>query len=587
MELDSVTLTVLERKLDSIAREMGIIMRRASRSPIFSQFHDFSCFLADARGRLISVADGIPIHTGGGGFAVERVLAYWGDDIHPGDVFLSNDPYAALGNHLPDWTVMNPVFHEGALVAFACNRAHQVDIGGGMPGTYNSNAVEIFDEGIRIPPIKLYERGVFRRDVWDMIALNTRAPQTVTGDVGAMVGSIRIGARRLQEILEEYGREGTVAYFDGLLDYAERRMRAELSSFPDGSWTGVEVMNNDVFTRREVKIVATVTVKGSDVTVDFTGTDPCMRSFKNSSFANTYSAVFVAFACLVDLSIPKNQGMFRPIRLVMPAGTVVNPDPPAPLTYSTVFPAIQIIHACWKALAQAVPDRVSAGWGVPSYPTMAGYRNGESYILYHWAGSAGVGGIKGRDGFETLGSLNTLGGIVLPDVELYEQVYPVQYRRWEFRPDGAGAGEFRGGTGVVYEIAVTEPAKWGLRGEGFYTPTGFGTNGGLPGREAVSVLNPGTPEEEPTPQYAIQERGPTVYRLESPGGGGWGSPLRRDPEAVRRDVVNELVSPEAARDVYGVVLEPGTLAIDDAATAERRRELGNGANPSTFDGRGA
>jgi N-methylhydantoinase B len=573
MILDKITMTVLERKLDSIAREMGIIMRRAARSPIFSQSHDFSCFIGDAQGQLISIAEGIPVHTGGGGFAIKSALQYWGDDIHPGDVFLSNDPYEGGGNHLPDWTIMNPVFHDGVLVAFANNRAHQVDIGGGMPGTYNSNAIEIFDEGIRMQPVKLYDQGKLRRDLWDMVALNTRAPKTVQGDVGAMVGSTRIGADRLRTIFEEYGREATLGYFEAIMAHAETLMRAELAAMPDGTYVGVEEMNNDVFTRRVVKIVANVTIAGDAVTVDFTGTDPQMRSFKNSSLANTYASVYLAMATLVDPFMPKNQGMFRPVTIVAPRGTVVNPEPPAPLTYSTVYPTIQIVHAIWKALAQALPQRISAGWGATAYPTMAGYRNGEGYVMYHWSGSSGAGGIKGRDGFNQIGSLNTLGGLMLPDMELYEQVYPAHFVRCEFRTDAAGAGEYRGGSGVDYEVKITEPAKWGFRGESCYTPTGFGVNGGRAGKEASTVLDPGTPQEREAPQYAIVELPPSGFRLLSAGGGGWGDPLHRDPEAVRCDVRNEIVSLAAARDVYGVVLDPTTLAVDTPATAARRREL--------------
>lgn len=573
MILDNITMTVLERKLDSIAREMGIIMRRAARSPIFSQSHDFSCFIGDAQGQLISIAEGIPVHTGGGGFAIKSALQYWGDDIHPGDVFLSNDPYEGGGNHLPDWTIMNPVFHDGVLVAFANNRAHQVDIGGGMPGTYNSNAIEIFDEGIRMQPVKLYDQGKLRRDLWDMVALNTRAPKTVQGDVGAMVGSTRIGADRLRTIFEEYGREATLGYFEAIMAHAETLMRAELAAMPDGTYVGVEEMNNDVFTRRVVKIVANVTIAGDAVTVDFTGTDPQMRSFKNSSLANTYASVYLAMATLVDPFMPKNQGMFRPVTIVAPRGTVVNPEPPAPLTYSTVYPTIQIVHAIWKALAQALPQRISAGWGATAYPTMAGYRNGEGYVMYHWSGSSGAGGIKGRDGFNQIGSLNTLGGLMLPDMELYEQVYPAHFVRCEFRTDAAGAGEYRGGSGVDYEVKITEPAKWGFRGESCYTPTGFGVNGGRAGKEASTVLDPGTPQEREAPQYAIVELPPSGFRLLSAGGGGWGDPLHRDPEAVRCDVRNEIVSLAAARDVYGVVLDPTTLAVDTPATAARRREL--------------
>jgi N-methylhydantoinase B len=241
-----------------------------------------------------------------------------------------------------------------------------------------------------------------------------------------------------------------------------------------------------------------------------------------------------------------------------------------------VFPAIQIIHACWKALAEAVPEQVSAGWGFPAYPTMAGYREGESYVMYHWGGSPGAGAIRGRDGFEQIGSLNTLGGLTLPNMELYEQVYPVHFTRLELRTDGGGAGEFRGGTGVVYEVSVTEPSKWGFRGEGLYTPSGFGLAGGRAGREGIAVMDPGTARERPAPQYAIEELPPSVFRLLSPGGGGWGDPGRREARAVERDVRNGVVSLEAARETYGVVIDPATGRADPAGTEARRRAMGGG-----------
>jgi N-methylhydantoinase B len=388
-----------------------------------------------------------------------------------------------------------------------------------------------------------------------------------------MVGSTKIGARRLESIFEDHGTEETLAYFEALLEYAERMMRNEIARIPDGVYEGVEEMNNDVFSRTKVKIRVTITVRDTDLTVDFAGTDPQIESFKNSSFANTHAAVYMAMATLVDAQIPHNDGTFRPIRIIAPRGTLVNPEPPAPQTYSTVFPSHQIIHACWKALAQSVPERVSAGWGAPSYPTMGGYQDGEGYVMYHWGGSSGTGAVKGRDGFDQLGLLVSLGGLTLPNLELYEQLYPVHFRHLEFRVDAAGAGEFRGGTGVSYEVSVSQPAKWGFRGEGLFTPTGFGLNGGRPGKPGTATLDPRGSEERPAPQYAIQELPPCTFRMESPAGGGWGDPLQRDPKAVHRDVVSGILSIGDAREVYGVVIEPETGELDHEATAARRERM--------------
>jgi N-methylhydantoinase B len=373
--------------------------------------------------------------------------------------------------------------------------------------------------------------------------------------------------------LEDHGVDETLAYFEALLEYAESMMRSEVAGIPDGVYEGVEEMNNDVFSRTPVKIQVTITVSGTDLTVDFTGTDPQIKSFKNSSLANTHAAVFMAMATLVDVHIPHNDGTFRPITVIAPKGTVVNPEPPAPQTYSTVFPSHQIIHACWKALSKAVPERVSAGWGTPSYPTMGGYLDGEGYVLYHWGGSSGTGAVKGRDGFEQLGLLVSLGGLTLPNLELYEQLYPVHFGHLEFRRGAAGAGQYRGGTGVSYEVSVTEPAKWGFRGEGLYTSTGFGLNGGRPGKPGAATLDPGGPDERPAPQYAIRELPPCTFRMASPAGGGWGHPFRRDPGAVQEDFLNDLLSVEEAREVYGVVIDPETGSLDCDATAALRQQV--------------
>lgn len=570
-EFDPVTLTVILNKLDTISREMGIIMTRSSQTPIFSESHDFSCFLADAQGRLISQADGIPIHTGGGGFAVRALRSYWGDDINPGDVFLSNDPYIAGGNHLPDWVIFRPVFFEGRAIAFACNRAHQVDIGGGAPGTYNVLATEIFHEGLRLPPVKLYEGAKVRRDLLDVIRTNTRRPDAVVGDLGAMIGSTLVGARRLEAMCAEYGGAALQRYFSALLDYSEQRMRQAIETIPDGTYRAQESMNNDCFSEAEVSIHVTLRKAGSDLEVDFTGTSPQIVAFKNSSLANTHSAVYVGVSTLFDPEIPHNEGSYRMISIVAPEGTVVNPRPPAPLTYCTVFPAHEIIHCIWKALAPVLPSRVSAGWGKSANPISV-CRNEP---LYHWHCLPAAGAVDGRDGFEQFGVLPSLGGLVVPNVETYEQCYPAEFERWELRTDGGGAGKYRGGTGAECVVRILEMATHVFRAEGLRTASGFGICGGLDGTPGVNEIAEGSAGLRPAPPYGIMTTGPCTLRLRSAGGGGWGDPFDRDPNAVRDDVLDGLVTVESARNDYGVILDPFSANVDTEGTndlRQRRRE---------------
>lgn len=568
--VDPLGIAVFESKLNHIAREMGIAMLRASRSPVFSQSHDFSCFITDGKGRLISQADGVPIHTGAGGFAVTALLDYWGDAIAPGDVFISNDPYVAGGNHLPDLTVLCPVF-DGERIAFACNRAHQIDIGGGAPGTYNPDATEIFHEGLRLPPMKLYDAGRLREDLFDMIALNTRMPETVKADLQAMIGSVQVGVRGLIELSHSVGKHGFGRHCDAVLDYAERLVRSEIEDIPDGVYHGEDLMTNDGFAPNAVKIKVTVTVRGSDLTVDFAGSSPQVRSYKNGSFANTHAAVYVALSTLLAADVPRNEGSYRMVSVIAPEGSVVNPRAPAPVTFSTVHPTYEIIHAVWRALADAVPERVSAGWGKLCHPVSSGWRaGGELFIMYHMAAQPGGGAMCGRDGFDQIGQLQSLGAITIPNLEFYEQLYPIQFLRHEFRRDSAGPGQFRGGTGIEYMLRMLTPTRHNLRGEGVGARTGFGLCGGGAGASAELLVEPGTADERALPVNGVLDLPPCTMLVRSSGGGGWGLPMRRNPAAVQQDVLEGLLSIEAAAEDYGVVLRPGSFEIDQDATAARR-----------------
>ncbi len=574
--LDPITLALVQNRLDHISRQMGWVMVRTARSPIFNQSHDFSCFITDRDGTLISQADGIPIHTGGGGFAVRAILDRHGeDDIADGDVFLLNDPYVAGGNHLPDWVIARPVFCDGRLVAFTCNRAHQSDIGGGVAGTYNPLATEIFHEGIRLPPLRLVEAGSIRQDLWELLMINTRTPDLLDGDLRAMLGSTRIGEQQVQELAGTLRPDAVEPYFEGLLDHAEASLRAAVAALPDGVYEGAERFDNDCFEPMDIPIRVTVTISGDAMKVDFTGTAPQMRGFKNSSLANTYSAVYAAVSSFFDPDIPRNEGTFRCVEIVAPEGTVINALPPAPVTMCTVFPGHEIMHACWNALGKAEPSRACAGWGKNSFPNSSGRReNGTTWVLYHWIGLSGAGAVEGRDGFNQIGPIVTLGGLTLPNSETYEQLYPVTVRRQEFRRDAGGPGAFRGGTGVDYEVELNGPVEFSFRSEGVTRPTGLGVGGGLDGLQAsLEVEERSVPAWTP-PVYGVRRtRGASRLMMSSPGGGGVGDPLSRDPGRVLRDVMDETVSAPAARDFYGVILTPDARAVDEEATIRRREEL--------------
>ncbi|MGE0706019.1 MAG: hydantoinase B/oxoprolinase family protein, partial [Vicinamibacterales bacterium] len=431
---------------------------------------------------------------------------------------------------------------------------------------------EIFHEGIRIPPVKLYERGNLRRDVLDMICLNTRCPDIVSADILSMVGATRMGGRRMAEICAELGAEGYAAHCDAILDYAERIVRRGIEAIPDGVYHGEDSMAGEGRDAPPAQIAVTVTIKGSDVRVDFAGSSPQLRNYKNSSLANTYSAVYVAISTMLGADIPHNEGSYRMVSVDAPEGSVVNPRSPAPVTFSTVHPTYEIIHAIWRAFETVCPQRVSAGWGKLCHPVTSGRRTGsnELFVLYHMAAQPGAGAYAGRDGFDQVGQLQSLGAITIPNLEIYEQLYPIEFVKHEFRVDSGGAGRYRGGTGVEYAVRMLTATQNNLRGEGLGAPTGFGVHGGSAGAagEIRAVDDAGADIE--MPDCGVATLPPCVLTVTSSGGGGWGDPRTRPEADVARDVADGVVSVSAARDLYRVVIEPDTLAIDVEATRRHR-----------------
>jgi N-methylhydantoinase B len=580
--IDPVQLALTQKQLDHITQQMGWVMMKTARSPIFSQSHDFSCFIGDASGAVAAQADGIPIHTGGGGFAMRAIKAAFGATIADGDVFLSNDPYLAGNNHLADWTLIRPVFVDGELLGFACNRAHQSDIGGGAAGTYNAAAREIFHEGVRIPPLRIAERGVLREDVIGLLVANTRCPDLVAGDLHAMLGSTKIGAERLCALAADTGVEGAVRLLPELLDWAERRMRAEVSTLKAGCYHGTDASDHDCFGAADVRVKVALTVAQDRLVFDFTGSSAQIAGFKNSPLANTHSAVYLAVATFFDAALPRNEGTYRAIEIVAPEGSVVNARFPAPVGFATTHPAHEIITACWEALAEAAPQRSCAGWGKSLHPVAAGSKEqGSVFVLYHWLGYPAAGAVRERDGFNVLGTVNTLGGLILPNVEDLELAYPVRIERQEFRTDTGGPGAMRGGTGVHYKAAQLVPTEMTFRDEASRRATGRGVMGGGDGAPARLSCRDSNGTEIAVPVYGVVRSGPVDVEIESAGGGGWGDPFERDPEAVRQDVLDELVSLEAARDVYGVVLFADFTGVDVEATSAARRRGANGSTERT------
>ena len=552
MALDPIVLALVQNRLDDISRHMGWVMTRTARSPIFSQAHDFSCFITDPAGTLVSVADGIPIHTGGGGFTVRAVLAAFAGHIDDGDVFLSNDPYEAGGNHLPDWVITRPVFIAGQLVAFACNRAHQSDIGGGAAGAYNSAASEIFHEGLRLPVLKLVESDATREDGVAAPCCSTpvrRSFWTATcGRCWAQPESAP-GASSNSSTSLVSARGTPISTASSIMPSGASGQ--PLPIFPTVA-TRPRSRLTTIASRRSNSRCALPSEGGGR------GSDGGLHRFEPADARlqeqlarhNTYSAVYMALLAYFDPGLPRNEGAFRGVAIIAPEGSLVNAKAPAPMTMNTIFVAHEIIHAAWKALAQADPAHSCAGWGKGIFGiTSGGIGSDNPFVLYHWNCAGGGGGVNGRDGFNQTGHIITLGGLTMHNIESYEQLYPARFLRQEYRCDTAGPGEYRGGTGVHYEVDIEVPAEHSFRGEGLVHAYGFGVNGGGTGSKGEMTLYPVDGEPFAAPQYGVRRLGPLRLTAASPAGGGWGDPFERDPARVLRDVRDEVISREAAAEV--------------------------------------
>jgi len=573
---DPITLSVIYNRLLTINQEMGITMVNTSISPIFAEVHDFSCALCDWDNRIVAQIDGVPSHTASAMEAVKAVSRHFGGDINPGDVFVLNDPYLG-GTHLQDVTVMKPVFYDGELQFIAINRAHHGDVGGMEPGSYCPQATELFHEGIRIPPVRIYAKEEPIMDVINMIRLNTRMPDDLWVDLKAMVASCRVAERRIIDLIGKYGVRKTRDTIEEIHQYAERRMRGEIEKLADGTYIGESFLDSDGFSDDPIRIRVSITVKGDEASVDFEGSDPQVTGFVNSPMANTATCVYVSFLTTVTTpDIPHNEGAYRPIRITAPEGSVVNPRFPAPVASCTLDTACAILEACWQALSLVLPDRVPAGWNRWNGPTITGIdpRSKGFYVMFGFNGFGGAGGMKGMDGRHYIGDGIDLGGLIAPNIETNEMDYPHLTLFNEFTPDSCGAGEYRGGCGAKYRIRVyDEEPTLVMFGDGKIHPP-YGLFGGLPGSCNLAYINEGTDRErELAAKETVRLGKGDTYTSYPSGGGGWGNPFDRDPELVRRDVRNGIITVERAESLYGVVFEDTErFEIDEEKTAGLRSE---------------
>ncbi len=541
--IDPVTLAVLDNRLRAIVEEMGEAMLRSSYSQILNSSRDFSIALCDARCRLVAQADHIPVHVGAMPWAA-RAVADAFPDAREGDTFLLNDPYHG-GSHLPDLTILVPVFAaEGgasALRFWSVVRAHQSDIGGATHGGYNPGATEIWQEGLRVPPIRLGEGGALREDLLRMLAANTRIPRDFRGDLMAMVGAARLGRERLLPLLARHGAGRLEAAVGAILDLSEAHARRIVSGWPDGAWTGEAFLDDDGFGRENIAVRAAVTKRGDRLTVDLSGSDEQATGFVNSSFPNMRSAVCMAFAFLLDPEVAKNDGAFRPLEVAAREGTVVWAREGAPVTLCTSHPSNEIVEAIIRAMQHCCPDRAMGGWGRRFRVAIQGRdkrRPGRPFVWHLFHARPGGGGSAGGDGWSTAGEWHSAGGLKFGSVEMAEARFPLLFERHEFLPGSAGDGKHRGGLGGDLSLLVESdgPCRANTAGDGARHGAA-GMVGGRDGAPHDYRLRRANGEKRPlrTKEAGIAVEFGDRLLVRSGGGGGWGDPAERDPAARERD----------------------------------------------------
>ena len=541
---DPVTLAVVEHRLDSIAREMTEVMLRTAMSQILNSSRDFSTALLDADCQLVAQGEGIPVHVSALPVAGAAVRDYFGDTVAEGDLFILNDPYFG-GSHLPDITIIRPVFEQGRLLFYAVNRAHHSDVGGGTHGGYNPRATEIFQEGIRIPPLKLYDRGVPREDVLQMLSANVRQPENFLGDLNAQIGSVMIATQRIGELLESYGADRLLASVEEILAATESQVRQFISEWPDGVYYGESLVDDDGFDNKLIPIRAKVTISGDSMAIDLGESSTQVTGFINSAYANTRSLAHAAIMYVAPADVAKNEGSMRPVDIIAPKGLIVNANPPAPVCMSTNHCAEEIVEAIFKALAQAVPKEVNAGFSRRLRYAITGKdpRTGRQFIWHFFLARGGGGATYGYDGWPNVGEINVAGGIRSPSIEVTEERFPFFIRRHELRPNSGGNGAWRGGLGGICDLVYEGegPALLNTAGDGIVVPPFglFGGEDGLPHDYKIIAKGADRPLGSKETEVVVNS-GDHVYCLSS-GGGGYGNPSERSKEAEEWDRRNGYV----------------------------------------------
>lgn len=569
--IDPITFEVVKNALSSIADEMALVIMRSAYSPVVRDSMDYSTALCDRDGRIIAQGLTLAVQLGAFPDAMRCLLRDYGGKLEPGDILIANDPYGSGGQHLPDIYIIKPVFFEDGLQGYVCTMAHHSDVGGIAPGSIAIHATEVFQEGLRIPMLKLYAAGEPNTTLFRMIEQNTRQPTEVLGDLRAQLAACTVGERGFLDVLRRYGGgAGIGPYFAVLQAQAERMMREFIRRIPDGRYSFTDYIDGFGEDPARLTIAVAVTIAGDEIDIDFSGTSPQVPAAINCPIAMVNSAAYCAIRCITSADIPNCEGYMKPIRVRAPEGSILNPRLPAACGARGVM-GYRVFDAIMGALAPIAPDKViAAGEGGPTLIGIGGMHKGRHFVLTEvmvgtWGARAAKDGIEGIS--------NPAANLSNQPIELIEAELPLEIRSYGLVADSGGAGKQRGGLAFTREFRVlADEAVFTTRADRrAHRP--YGLFGGEPGGASQNeLISGGVGRTLPTmPMAALPLRRGDVIRHVSAGGGGYGDPFERSPERVLEDVLDEKVSVDAARRHYGVVIDPVHLVIDRAATDAMRK----------------
>lgn len=566
-KIDPITFAVIKNAMDAIVDEVAYTVLRTARSEIVKDVMDYSAGLCDRNGKMVAQAKTIALHLGAIPEAMESVLARYRDDLAPGDAVIVNDPYQG-GMHLPDIFMFVPFFYEGEIEGYCVVICHHTDVGGRVPGSNASDSTEIYQEGLRIPVVKLYEGGKVNDTMERVIAQNVRVPDRVLGDLRAQYAASQVGVRELTSLFDRYGRGEARMYLAELLDYAERLTRAEIRKWPKGTYTFEDMIDDDGLSPEPIPIRVAVTVHDDHLSVDYTGSSPQVKAAINSTRSYTNSCTYLSVRCALEADVPNNAGVFRCVDIHVPEGSVLNPVEPAAVA-ARALTGYRVFDAMLGALAKIVPQRIpAAGEGGNTVVCLSGKNDaGKPYIIVDMICGA-WGARPHADGIEAI--TNASQNLSNTPIETLESQHPVRVEAYELAPDTCGAGRYRGGLGIRRSYRVlADDVLLQLRADRMkFRP--YGLAGGQPAAAAVNLLTHGNSDESMASKVCRRiERNDVVTHIQ-PGGGGFGNPLARPLDEIARDVWNHKLSAGFARDHYRAVVDSRSGKVDEEATRALR-----------------